>query len=401
MIAERAPVSDRERRARMVRRHDLAGSAPDPTASVRSLVAMHSSDPLTPVLGAWARVAGFEPEMLDRALLGDRTLVRLHAMRRTLFLVPTDELGIFQGAAAREVARRERRQLEGWLAAEMSRGEVPRWLRRAEARVLEGLGEEGELRTAELTRRVPELAVRITMGSGKWSSRSPISSRLLFLMALEGRIVRTRALGSWRSSQYHWAVAADWFAGTAAAAMTPENARAELVRRYLRAFGPATLVDVRWWTGWSMTRAREALRAVGAVPVALEGEGKGWLLPEDLAEVERPSGDPVVTLLPGLDPTPMGWKERSWYLGPHEKALFDTNGNVGPTVWVDGRIVGGWAQRSDGRVVHRVLEEVGEEASQRIVAACDALTEWLDGVVAAPRFRTPLERAASSGPRPG
>ena len=47
----------------------------------------------------------------------------------------------------------------------------------------------------------------------------------------------------------------------------------------------------------------------------------------------------------------MGWKERSWYLGPHAPDVFDNVGNVGPTIWLGGRIVGGWAQTADGTVV--------------------------------------------------
>ena len=59
--------------------------------------------------------------------------------------------------------------------------------------------------------------------------------------------------------------------------------------------------------------------------------------------------EPWAALLPALDPTAMGWRERAWYVGEHTAALFDRSGNIGPTAWCDGRIVGGWAQRQDGR----------------------------------------------------
>ena len=60
--------------------------------------------------------------------------------------------------------------------------------------------------------------------------------------------------------------------------------------------------------------------------------------------------EPWAALLPVLDPTVMGWKERDFYLGPHGPLLFDTNGNAGTTAWWDGRIVGCWAQDPDGVV---------------------------------------------------
>ena len=74
----------------------------------------------------------------------------------------------------------------------------------------------------------------------------------------------------------------------------------------------------------------------------------------------------------------MGWVARDWYLGPHGPTLFDRSGNPGPTVWVDGRVVGGWAQRgSDGRVVYRLLEKVSAAERRAIERRADELTEWL------------------------
>ena len=99
-----------------------------------------------------------------------------------------------------------------------------------------------------------------------------------------------------------------------------------------------------------------------------------------------------MALLPALDPTVMGWKERTWYLGDHQAQLFDRNGNAGPTVWLDGRIVGGWAQRPDGSVAVELLEGLPPEARERVSAEAERTRAWLDGTVVTPRFRTPLER---------
>jgi hypothetical protein len=99
-----------------------------------------------------------------------------------------------------------------------------------------------------------------------------------------------------------------------------------------------------------------------------------------------------VALLPALDPTVMGWSGREWYLGPHGPALFDRSGNPGPTVWLDGRIVGGWAQRQVGEIAYRLLEDVGADGVAAVEAAADRLSTWLGKVRVTPRFRTPLER---------
>ena len=119
--------------------------------------------------------------------------------------------------------------------------------------------------------------------------------------------------------------------------LEPEAARAELARRWLRAYGPARVADLKWWSAWTLAQTRAALAAIGAVEVDLDGT-PGVVLPDD---VERePQPEPWAVLLPALDPTVMGWKERSWYLGEHGPALFDRSGNAGPTVWWNGRIVG-------------------------------------------------------------
>jgi hypothetical protein len=157
----------------------------------------------------------------------------------------------------------------------------------------------------------------------------------------------------------------------------------------LRAFGPGTEADIKWWLGSTLTAVRKALAAIGAVEVDLEGR-VGYVLPDDLEPVE--AVEPWGALLPMLDPTVMGWAEREWYLGPHKELLFDGSGNAGPTAWWDGRIVGGWHQNGDAEVVLDLLENVGAEARVILEAEAARLTEWLDGVRVLPRFPSPLQR---------
>jgi hypothetical protein len=94
----------------------------------------------------------------------------------------------------------------------------------------------------------------------------------------------------------------------------------------------------------------------------------------------------------------MGWNGRGWFLGDHGARVFDTNGNAGPTVWWDGRVVGGWAQRPTGEVVYRILEDIGREGEADVEAEAATLAEWLDasGARVLPRFRTPVERELSA-----
>ena len=104
--------------------------------------------------------------------------------------------------------------------------------------------------------------------------------------------------------------------------------------------------------------------------------------------------EPWAALLPSLDPTTMGWKQRSWYLDELGSRLFDRNGNAGPTIWSCGSVVGGWAQRAGGEVVTRLLLDIGREGREAVTAETARLQDWLDasGTVVKPRFPTPLQR---------
>jgi hypothetical protein len=174
----------------------------------------------------------------------------------------------------------------------------------------------------------------------------------------------------------------------------PERAHDELVRRWLRAFGPGTQRDIGWWAGWTVARTKATLKRLGAVEVSMGDDRTGYVLPDDLEPTRRP--DPWVALLPALDTTTMAWKDREFYLGEHATALFDRNGNAGPTIWVDGRVVGGWGQRPNAEVVTRLFEDVGREAAAAIDAEADRVARFVDGQRVTPRFRTPLEAELAS-----
>jgi DNA glycosylase AlkZ-like len=267
------------------------------------------------------------------------------------------------------------------------------WLARVGDATVAALEKRGDALATELSADVPDLATEMKVGEGtKWAVTQKLSNRVLSVLAAEERIVRGRPRGTWTSTQYRWAPRSAWLPD-AEPAPPVETARADLARQWLAAFGPGTAADLKWWTGWTMGAARSALAAVGAVEVALDG-AVGYLLADDVDPVTAPA--PAAALLPALDPTAMGWTQREWYLGAHGGALFDRSGNIGPTVWWDGRIVGGWVQRKDGEVVVRLLEDVGADATAAIEAEADRLAGWLGDTRVLPRFRTPLERELSS-----
>jgi hypothetical protein len=273
-------------------------------------------------------------------------------MRRTVFVVPVDLVPVVHSACTQALVPGERKRLVQMLEQSGIASDGRSWLRKVEDATVEALLARGEATATELAGDVPELKNQILFGEGKrWEGLQGVSTRVLFLLAAEGRIVRGRPRGSWISTQYRWAPMDSWLP-TATVELPKDDARAELVRRWLRAFGPGTPADLRWWTGWTAGDLNRALQAVDTAEVELDG-ATGLVLRDDVDPVAAP--EPWVALLPALDPTVMGWTDRRWFLGEHGPALFDRSGNAGPTVWWDGRIVGGWAQRADGEVVFRLF----------------------------------------------
>ncbi|MEU5423016.1 winged helix DNA-binding domain-containing protein [Streptomyces sp. NPDC001407] len=387
MSSFRPRITDEQRRARLGRRHLLAPA--HRAASVEdvadALVGLHATDAATVYLSAYARLAEPSVAEVERALYDDVTLWKLLSMRRTIFAVSSRLAPYVEASTARAIAVRERAAFVKFLQQGTGSGWDEQRLARTEKEVLAALAARGEATTAQLAEDVPALRETVLVSAGKpYASRQSVGSRMLRLLASDGHVRRARPRGSWTSSMYTWAPVH----------RLPEvpvrEAKAEVARRWLASFGPATEADLKWWTGWTLGDTRRALADVGAQDVEL-AHGPGFVLPDDLEDAE-PAG-PWAAFLPGLDPTAMGWRGRDWYLDPeHVPALFDRAGNVGPTVWWNGRVVGGWAQRPDGEVVWRPLSDAGAEAAAAIAAEAARLSAWLGDVRVTPRFRTPLER---------
>ena len=90
----------------------------------------------------------------------------------------------------------------------------------------------------------------------------------------------------------------------------------------------------------------------------------------------------------------MGWKHRDWFLSIDQHHVFDHNGNIGPTLWWDGEIIGSWGISSTGT---KVLADRGAAADTAIQDAALRLHERLHGAVVTPAIRTPLERSLVQG----
>ena len=382
-------VTTEERHRRLGRRHFLAAPAATIEEVAEALVGLHSSDPATPFLSGQARIAEFGVADMEESVYEERTLIRMLGMRRTMFVVPPQLGSVVDAACAQRLLPAERRRLIGYLAQHDIATDCEAWLTDVEARTMESLGDLGAATAKELKARVPELSIQLTFGHGKkWAGRIGLSTRVLFLLATANRIVRVRPLGGWTSTQYRWTRTDTWL-DKAFTPLDEPAAQAELVGRWLYTYGPGTLTDIKWWTGWGVGLTKAALAACAAVEVDLDGE-VGYVAPDD----QGPTGpvEPWAALLPSLDSTVMGWKDRDWYLGRNRDRLYDRNGNAGPTIWLNGQIIGGWAQSKSGEVRLEYLETIDAASTELIEQRAETLQQWLGDRRFVARFRTPTER---------
>lgn len=378
---------DELRRRRLAVRHAIAPAhrVDDLRGAIETVVALHSSDPTSVVLAAAARMRTAAVTTIEASLYDDRVAVRHHAMRRTIWVMTPEVAQAAHAGFTRKIAVAERRRTAVLF------GEDDAWVADGIDRVVDTVRSMGRpVGAREVGAAHPDLAAPRVVNAGKpYEGTIAPHTRMLLCAAFEGRIARGRPAGTWIGSQYGWVPSEVWHPidWTVPDEVTGAT---EVVRRYLDRFGPATVDDVVWWTGATKTLVRRALERLATVEVALDDGSTGLVL-DDAGPTET-EVRPWVALLPGLDPTAMGWKHRGWYLPPGVAArVTDRNGNVGPTVWADGRVVGGWVQRPDGAVAHDA--DVLSPAQRDLLAAeIERLQQFVGDTRFSVRFPAPNQR---------
>lgn len=383
-------IDDEVRRRRIATRHAIAPSERRTTLTeaIDAVVALHSSDPTSVFLSAAARLDGATTASIEDDLYERRVAVRHHAMRRTIWVMTPRLARAAHAGFTRKIAVAERRRTAALF------GESEAWVASGVERVVAVVRDAGApIGAREIGLIVPDLAAQRVVNPGKpYEGTMAPHTRLLLCAAFEGRLARGRPAGTWIGSQYLWVPSEAWHSIDPSEPDELSGAT-EVIGRYLDRFGPATVEDVVWWTGGTKTLVRRALERLDAVEVSLTGGATGIVLPDD-ADHHDDHRDlaPWVALLPGLDPTVMGWRRRDWYLDPAVATrVTDRNGNIGPTVWADGRVVGGWVQRPDGTVAH---DAAGLSIAHRALLdrEIERLREFVGGTTFSVRFPAPNQR---------
>ena len=385
-------ITTGERRAALVRRHCLSGGAAGPREVVAALTALHASDPASVYLSVLARSSTSAVADVSDAMYEQRALVRWMAMRRTLFVFAREDIPVIQAAVSTQLAATLRRQLLGRIGRNgidpPVHEDLTGWLAAAEERIEKSLERRGPATGAELRAGEPALRSMIPARTRSETAQA-LTSPLLTLMSAEGRLVRGSPVGAWTTRGHRWEPVTAWWPD-GLPRIDPAEAQASLARRWLERFGPATAEDLQWWTGWNKTTTSAVLARLPIEEVDLHGRPGVDLRRDELP----PPQDPVAALLPCLHPTPMGWRHRDWFTAIDPALIYDTAGNIGPTIWWDGELVGSWASTSTG-IRTEIIADRGREAAAAVERAAARLQDRLDGTTVIPAVRTPLERRLS------
>ncbi len=288
-------------------------------AAVEHLVGMQAQAPFPPYTGLWTRLAGFRPEQLADALL-QRRVVRIVLMRGTVHLVTAADAGFLRPLMQVIMDRDLRtnalhaRQLDGVDVAKVA--ETARELLDERAMTAKELG-------AVLAERWPAIPP---------GSLAHVARGLLPLVQVPPRAVWGRSgQAAYRTSE-HWL----------GRPLDPAPDPAVLVRRYLAAFGPASVADLQAWSG--LTRLREVVEPMRASLAVFADESGRELF--DLPDAPRPPADlPVpVRFLPEFDNLLLSHADRTRVLSEEfRKRLFGVRNGVFPgTILVDGFVRGEW-----------------------------------------------------------
>jgi hypothetical protein len=320
-----------------------------PATAVEPLVAalggVQAQDPVAAALALRARSRGLDAPAVARARDEDRSVVWTWAMRGTLHLVAAADVGWILGLLGPIfVAAGRRRRLALGLTDELCE--------RALVGLREILAATGPLPRSELVRRLAGCRVTIEP-----DGQAP--AHLVAYAALRGVVCRV-------GDGPAYALLDEWL-GAAPRALSPDQALAELTRRYLGAHGPAGAADLAAWSGIGLRRARRGLELVaGELRAVRIASGPGWMLSGAPQRRSR-SARPQVALLGHFDPYLLGYADRDLVLDRHFARRIQAGGGfVQPAVLVDGRVVGTWRrQRSGDRldVALELFEELPEGAA--------------------------------------
>ncbi|HEX2499608.1 MAG TPA: winged helix DNA-binding domain-containing protein [Actinomycetes bacterium] len=364
---------------RMSRGHLAARVGPEALIeTVEDICGLHAQIMSSAELSVWARVSGVSRADLQTALWEERRLVKLWAMRGTLHLLSSARYPDWQAAL---------NTYEHFNSAAFKRyfGVGAEEINEIVAAIRVVLA-DGPLTREEMAQRVadhlgiPERAEQLTGSWGPLLKPASFRGALCFAPS-DGQRVRFARPDRWLPALSRRPVDAP---AESASTADGDQAVREVLRRYLRACGPASREDFARWWAISAAKAGKRIRELTdeVVQVSVAGEPR-WLLAEDRAGMESAKPARVVRLLPAFDPYVIGITGHSEQLLPDPQLrarVHRPQGWVSPVLVVDGRLAGIWQHEVKAGTLIVTVEPFGRQPAwvrRSAVAEADLLADFL------------------------
>lgn len=285
-------------------------------------------------LSLMARRPSIQKGDVDDALLNDRTLVRANAFRGSLFLLSSIDYPLYYRALfgiLRDAAM-----------TDLLHFGINHQLLKRFATYLN----EQDFALPKTAEQIIEIL------SGKLSKLPPpdIARLLMRKLCDMGVLVRTSAKG-WKGNLFSYALAKKWFPELQLKPDNPESARTEVIRRYIRSYGPVSMDDIAMWTGFTAQQVQRSITHLRRELLKLNIESHREELvilreTEDILQMRFSLTGDSILFLPPWDPFTSAWKskrrlvEREWL--PY---VYDASGNATSVIVDNGHIIGIWQFR--------------------------------------------------------
>lgn len=333
-------ISPEQVRAYRLTRHHLDRKVPRRQLKrvVADLIGVQAQMPRAASLSLWARVDGITSRAIDEILYKRMGLARTWCLRGTAHLIVPEDRLLFAATLGKEIG--------GLYRAMQRKGYTESKIKRMGEAILTAL-EQGPLTRNDvkeaLANRFPKESTEVI---GSWGG-------ILRILSQDGLVV----FGPPRGTESTF-VRADRCWPDCQARRPGENRLPELLHRYLRTYGPATLSDFAYWTGLTARQSRSALEKIESDLAEVEVDGKRSFLPKrDLPALLRTEQEDTLRLLPNFDVYLLGHRDKSLILEDrHYKAIFRAAGWVSAVVLKNGRVVGTWTTKNQGKKLHIDVE---------------------------------------------
>jgi hypothetical protein len=295
----------------------------------KDILALHATLATTPYLSLFVRAKNFTRELLDEELYVKRNLGKIRFVRKTIHILPKEMLSIGYSATKKmsEIASERYSRYLG-----VSKEEYDEISRQILA-LLKGRG----MTTTEIKKA---LEVKLNLSS------------IVNLMCDKGLLIRGAPKKGWKSNIHTYYLFQEYFPNVDVEG-NEKNAKKFVMKQYIGSFGPVTVNDVAWWTGFRKTETKQILESFQDDLTHVEIShlhGNYIILLSDqknLNSLTAPKKH-VVSFLPPLDPYMMGYNDRERYLSQeHYENVFDRSGNATSSILLNGKVIGVWDFKED------------------------------------------------------